>query len=65
MEEGWNEETIYHSKGRRRDGDSGLRFHRWERLSLKDHVADLLNGGRRRLAGRRVPFTCEKMISQQ
>ena len=30
MEEEWDErDTIYHSKGRRRDGDSGLRFHRW------------------------------------
>lgn len=46
------------------DGDSG-RLHRWERPSLKDHVADLKNGGGRRLAGRRVPFTCEKIVSKQ
>lgn len=62
-------ESIYHSKGRRQ---TVIEAHQWPKisstgasLSLKDHVADLRNGGRRRLAGRRVPFTCEKRISQQ
>ena len=29
-----------------------------------DHVADLKNGARRRLAQRRVPFTCEKVMTK-
>ena len=30
-----------------------------------DHVADLRNGGRRRLAKRRAPFTCRNLIIKQ
>lgn len=30
-----------------------------------DHVADLKNGGRRRLAKRRAPFTCRNLITKQ
>jgi len=58
MEEGWEERTPYiivaiiaeYSKGRRRDGDwsaTGPRFQDFieGRLSLRDHVADLRNGG--------------------
>jgi hypothetical protein len=62
-------DTSYHTKGRRQ---TVIEAHQWPKissmgasLSLRDHVADLRNGGRRRLARRRVAFTCEKKISQR
>ena len=43
-----------------RDGDWD--WLKGERETPMDHVADLKNGGRRRLARRRALFTCEVII---